>query len=234
VNVLAYYSSAIFLQAQFSEKQALTASLGWGLINWLFAIPAIYTIDTFGRRNLLLTTFPLMAIFLLFTGFSFWIPDEKARLGCVALGMYLFGIVYSPGEGKQDFTPNEMLTVNSGLRSCPVHLFGRSVSTICPCLWHVVGDSNNLVLQLRAFNHVAFTSCGFQTTRSIRILRNLEYYWLVAHPTVLARDQRTDARRIGPGFQCLVTEACCIWLEADSVVLQEVYIPTGHRTRDTI
>jgi hypothetical protein len=39
----------------------LCASLGFGIINFLFAIPAIYTIDTFGRRGLLLTTFPLMA-----------------------------------------------------------------------------------------------------------------------------------------------------------------------------
>lgn len=62
-------------------------------------------IDTFGRRNLLLTTFPLMSLFLFFTGFSFWIPeDSKARIGCIALGIYLFGIVYSPGEGPVPFT----------------------------------------------------------------------------------------------------------------------------------
>jgi MFS family permease len=79
--------------------------MGWGVINFLFAIPAVYTIDTFGRRNLLLTTFPLMSLCLFFTGFSFWIPsDSKARIACVALGLYLFGIVYSPGEGPVPFT----------------------------------------------------------------------------------------------------------------------------------
>ena len=51
------------------------------------AIPAVYTIDTFGRRFLLLITFPLMGLFLLFTGFSFWIPGQEARVGCVALGI---------------------------------------------------------------------------------------------------------------------------------------------------
>ncbi|OAA67205.1 Sugar/inositol transporter [Niveomyces insectorum RCEF 264] len=105
VNVLAYYSSQIFLDANLSEVNALGASVGWGVINWLFAIPAIYTIDTFGRRNLLLVTFPLMALFMLFAGFSFWIPaDSDARVACVALGMYLFGMVYSPGEGPVPFT----------------------------------------------------------------------------------------------------------------------------------
>ncbi|KAI9879434.1 MAG: hypothetical protein M1830_008565 [Pleopsidium flavum] len=106
VNVIAYYSSQIFVEANFSQISALSASLGFGVINWLFAIPAIYTIDTFGRRNLLLTTFPLMSLFLFFTGFSFWIPEtmHTARIACIALGIYLFTIVYSPGEGPVPFT----------------------------------------------------------------------------------------------------------------------------------
>ncbi len=75
------------------------------MINWLFALPAFYTIDTFGRRNLLLSTFPLMSLFLFFTGFSFWIPaDSTAHIACIALGTYLFGVVYSPGEGPVPFT----------------------------------------------------------------------------------------------------------------------------------
>ncbi|KAL5340384.1 hypothetical protein BJX70DRAFT_396892 [Aspergillus crustosus] len=114
VNVIAYYSSEIFLQTASAhskltvsnQRKALTASLGWGLINWLFAIPAVYTIDTFGRRNLLLSTFPLMALSMFFTGFSFWIPEgtgDNARLGCTALGTYLFGVFYSVGEGPVPF-----------------------------------------------------------------------------------------------------------------------------------
>ncbi|KAJ8696572.1 hypothetical protein PTI98_006432 [Pleurotus ostreatus] len=104
VNVIAYYSSNIFTEARFSETQALLASFGFGCINFVFAFPAVYTIDTFGRRNLLLTTFPLMAIFLLMTGFAFWIPEGNGRLAVVALGIYLFGIAYSPGEGPVPFT----------------------------------------------------------------------------------------------------------------------------------
>ncbi|KAB5585841.1 hypothetical protein GE09DRAFT_944904 [Coniochaeta sp. 2T2.1] len=105
VNVIAYYSTEIFLDAGFPEVNALAASLGFGVINFLFALPAFYTIDTFGRRNLLLTTFPLMALCMFFTGFSFWIPDDsKAHIACIALGIYLFGIVYSPGEGPVPFT----------------------------------------------------------------------------------------------------------------------------------
>ncbi|KAI1344462.1 hypothetical protein F5Y15DRAFT_424606 [Xylariaceae sp. FL0016] len=104
VNVIAYYSSQMFLDAGFTRSNALLVSLGTGATNWLFAIPAIYTIDTFGRRNLLLTTFPLMAICLLITGFAFWIPEGTGRLAIVALGIFLFMVVYSPGEGPVPFT----------------------------------------------------------------------------------------------------------------------------------
>lgn len=141
VNVLAYYSSQIFLDANLSQVSALGASVGWGVINWLFAIPAIYTIDTFGRRNLLLTTFPLMAIFLLFTGFSFWIPDDgNARIACVALGVYLFGIVYSPGEGPVPFTysaeayPLYLRPIGMSLATATTWFFNFVLSVTWPSL----------------------------------------------------------------------------------------------------
>ncbi|KFY10007.1 hypothetical protein V491_07843 [Pseudogymnoascus sp. VKM F-3775] len=105
VNIIAYYSSEIFIEANLSELSALGASMGFGAINFLFALPAFYTIDTFGRRNLLLTTFPLMALALFFTGFSFLIPETSvARIACISLGIYIFGMVYSPGEGPVPFT----------------------------------------------------------------------------------------------------------------------------------
>ncbi|KAF4877176.1 putative polyol transporter 2 [Colletotrichum siamense] len=104
VNIVAYYSTEIFLDSGFSEVSALSASLGFGIINAVFAIPGLLTIDRFGRRNLLLTTFPLMALCLFFTGFSFFIETTKARVACIATGIYLFGMVYSPGLGPVPFT----------------------------------------------------------------------------------------------------------------------------------
>ncbi|CCM04904.1 uncharacterized protein FIBRA_07100 [Fibroporia radiculosa] len=45
-----------------------------------------------------------MAIFLLMTGFSFYIPKGKAQIAVVALGIYLYTMAYSPGEGPVPFT----------------------------------------------------------------------------------------------------------------------------------
>ncbi|OBS29482.1 hypothetical protein FPOA_03419 [Fusarium poae] len=106
VNVIAYYSTRIFRNAGYSLSEALLVSMGGGIINFLFAIPAIYTIDTFGRRNLLLVTFPLMAACLFFTGGVFNIGEgnQQALIGTVTTGLYLFMAVYSPGLGPVPFT----------------------------------------------------------------------------------------------------------------------------------
>ena len=68
------------------------------LVNFVFALPAVYTIDTFGRRKLLLTTFPCMAVCLLITGFAFYIDPiahAQARIGTIAFGIYFFCVFYS-------------------------------------------------------------------------------------------------------------------------------------------
>lgn len=44
--VIAFYSSTVFVLAHYTDHQALYASLGFGAINFLFGIPALFTIDT--------------------------------------------------------------------------------------------------------------------------------------------------------------------------------------------
>ncbi|KAJ5737206.1 Major facilitator superfamily domain general substrate transporter [Penicillium malachiteum] len=105
INIIAFYSATVFSIADASNIEALLASFGFGAIDFIFAWPAVWTIDTFGRRTLLLFTLLNMFWTLLAACFSFWIPmTSKAHLGCIALFIYLFDMVYSPGEGPVPFT----------------------------------------------------------------------------------------------------------------------------------
>lgn len=71
---------------------------------FVFAFPALYTIDTWGRRTLLIATFPNMFWTLLATGMSFYIPESSpAHLGLIALFIFVFVAFYSPGEGPCAF-----------------------------------------------------------------------------------------------------------------------------------
>ena len=204
VNVIAYYSSQIFLDGGFSPISALSASLGFGLVNWLFAIPAIYTIDTFGRRNLLLTTFPLvstfrartcpfyllveqqyimqvrddlrfngmppmrrltvhfqqMSLFMFFTGFSFFIPDETSHTARIA-----WLVIFRATRFKYNYANSEKQYSTWHLsfrclllarrRPGSVYVLSRSIPPLCQVLWNVIGNSHNLVLQFRALHHMA-------------------------------------------------------------------------------
>ncbi|PNY25843.1 Uncharacterized protein TCAP_04226 [Tolypocladium capitatum] len=110
INIIAFYSTTIFVDAGLGEFKAMIGSFGFGLVNWLFAFPAFYTIDTFGRRSLLLFTFPNMFWTLLVAGLCTLMPKgtvddpNSARTGLVCLFVFLFGAFYSPGEGPVPFT----------------------------------------------------------------------------------------------------------------------------------
>lgn len=105
INIIAFYSSTVFANAGATDQQALLASFGFGLVNFAFAFPAIWTIDTFGRRSLLLFTFPNMAWSLLAAGLFNLVPGTSgAHIGLVATFIYIFAAFYSPGEGPVPFT----------------------------------------------------------------------------------------------------------------------------------
>lgn len=105
VNIIAFYSSTIFVQSGADLTTALLASFGFGLVNFVFAWPAVWTIDTFGRRGLLLFTFPNMCWSLLAAGMCYYItPSSRAHLGLVTFFIYIYDAFYSPGEGPVPFT----------------------------------------------------------------------------------------------------------------------------------
>lgn len=98
VNLLAYYSTNIFIDGGYSLNSALLASMGTGILNWVFALPAFFTIDKFGRRPLLIFTYPFLCFFLLWVGMSFFIdpppPGQTVststkRTAMLTTGMYL-------------------------------------------------------------------------------------------------------------------------------------------------
>ncbi|OJD39050.1 mfs sugar transporter [Diplodia corticola] len=125
VNVHVYYSVSVFYeQAHFPVTSALLAGMGFGIINFLCALPAVFTIDTFGRRNLLLSTFPFMAIFQAFIAISL---AAKGTTPLLLVGMYLFSAAYSPGEGPVPFVYSA--------ESMPLHSRDLGMGIATAVLW---------------------------------------------------------------------------------------------------
>jgi hypothetical protein len=67
INVMAFYSSTVFVRAGASRITALWASFGFGLINFVFAFPAIV-------KNLFLYPYPRLPTHAL--------PEENMLLIC--------------------------------------------------------------------------------------------------------------------------------------------------------
>lgn len=99
INIMGFYSSTMFKEAGYSTKNCLLVSLGFGVVSFVFSFPAVYTTDTFGRRNLLLLTFPCMSICLLGAGLCFLLPDiSSARIPLIALFIYIFTALFGSGR----------------------------------------------------------------------------------------------------------------------------------------
>lgn len=115
VNVLVYYSSEVLKGVRAADTSGiLLYSMGFGIINFVLALPAFYLIDVFGRRSLLLVTFPFLGLSQLLTAFAFIGGRKHSKNGMndvtvtnhwklAIAGMYLFGVFYSPGEGPVPF-----------------------------------------------------------------------------------------------------------------------------------
>jgi MFS family permease len=187
INIIAFYSTTIFIEANMSEKQALLGSFGFGLVNWLFAFPAFWTIDTFGRRSLLLFTFPQMTWTLLAAGLCTLISEEMqtVRTALVCLFVYLFGAFYSPGEGPVPFTysaevyPLSHREVGMGFAVATCLFWASILGITFPFLLDRLGNFGAFALYA-GFNVVAFWMIFFWVPETKqRTLEELDYVFAV-------------------------------------------------------
>lgn len=185
INIIAFYSTTVFHDAGYDDFRALAASLGFGLVNWLFAFPAFWTIDTFGRRTLLLFTFPQMAWTLLAAGLCTLMEQGTARTALVALFVYLFGAFYSPGEGPVPFTysaevfPLSHREVGMGFAVATCLGWAAVLSISFPFLLDRIGIVGAFGLYA-GFNAVAFVMILFLVPETKqRTLEELDYIFAV-------------------------------------------------------
>ncbi|KAJ8605257.1 hypothetical protein MRB53_041513 [Persea americana] len=139
INIIAFYSASIFRAAGFSVTDALLVSWGFGLVNFLFAWPAVWTIDTFGRRGLLIFTFPNVS--LITTSLQQW-TDKQTDVVEFAGSRTMF---LNTRRWPESYWPYRSVHIH--LRrllqpwrgSCAIHIQCRSFSTQPSRSWHGMG-----------------------------------------------------------------------------------------------
>ncbi|KAI7330236.1 MFS transporter [Hortaea werneckii] len=171
VNVLAFYSSTIFYNANnqkctVSDKEidmtALWLSWGIGLSYFVFAFPAYRLIDSRGRRWLLLVTLPFLALTMLAAGLSFLIPvSNPAHAPVISTFLFIYTFFYSWGLGPVPFTLSaEVFPLENRVVGMSVavftNLFGAGLLTLfVPALTNAIGHAGLLGI-FAGLNALAF------------------------------------------------------------------------------
>lgn len=153
INIVSFYSSTIFSDAGFSTTGALVASTIFGFVNFLGAFPAVWTMDTLGRRSLLLLTLPFMALTMLATGLSFNIPKESpAHFFLLASLVYVFCAIYSPGMGPVPNTysaevfPLSHREVGMSMAVSTTSMWASILSLSFPSVLNALGSAGTFIL----------------------------------------------------------------------------------------
>ena len=96
INVVLYYAGNIFRNMGASTDTSLLQTIIVGAINMLFTVIAIFTVDRFGRKPLMITGAMIMAISMLSLGFSFF-SNQTGFIALFFMLLYIAGFAMSWG-----------------------------------------------------------------------------------------------------------------------------------------
>jgi sugar porter (SP) family MFS transporter len=125
INAIIYYGPRIFTQAGLAISDSLNSQVIIGIINVLFTLVAIWKIDKFGRKGLLLSGVSGMFIMLVTIGIFFQIESLSGILLLVPMLIYIACFAFSFGP--------VVWTLLSEIY--PTHIRGRAMSIATFALW---------------------------------------------------------------------------------------------------
>lgn len=96
INVVLYYAGNIFRNMGASTDTSLLQTIIVGAINMLFTVIAIFTVDRFGRKPLMITGALIMAISMLSLGFAFFLK-QTGLFALFFMFLYIAGFAMSWG-----------------------------------------------------------------------------------------------------------------------------------------
>lgn len=128
INAIIYYGPKIFASAGLGVGDSLNSQVIIGVINVLFTIIALWKIDTFGRRPLLLTGAAAMMIFLTLIGLFFFL--NVANPVWLLIFMLAYCACFSFSFGPVVWTILAEIY--------PTHIRGRAMSIATFVLWIAV------------------------------------------------------------------------------------------------
>lgn len=125
INVIIYYGPRIFAEAGFGVSASLDSQVIIGIVNILSTILAIWKIDQFGRKPLLLTGVIGMMLSLVCIGIFFYTDSHNSILLVACILLYVTFFAFSFG----------CVTWTLLAEIYPTHIRGRAMSIATLTLW---------------------------------------------------------------------------------------------------
>lgn len=125
INVIIYYGPRIFAEAGFKVSDSLDSQVIIGVMNVLSTILALWKIDQYGRKPLLLTGVIGMMLSLALIGFFFYANSQSNALLVVCILLYVTFFAFSFG----------CVTWTLLSEIYPTHIRGRAMSIATLSLW---------------------------------------------------------------------------------------------------
>jgi SP family xylose:H+ symportor-like MFS transporter len=149
IQVMIYYTPEIFKNMGNSNDSSMFQTILVGTVNLIFTVIAIYTVDRWGRKPLLLTGSALMMIFMFVLGASFYfqsfgIISLIAVLGFVAAFAFSWGPV--TWVLLSEIFPNTIRSKAMSIAVAVQWIMNYTVSSTFPLL-----DRNSWLVE--KFNH---------------------------------------------------------------------------------
>eukprot|EP00871_Galdieria_phlegrea_P000193 jgi/Galph1/1174/GphlegSOOS_G6070.1 len=96
-TALGYYEPSLFTQLGLTRIQAVYVTLPIGFWMLLWTLPPYFLFDRFGRRPVMLATFPIFILGLIISGTSILSHSKKGRAAGFFIGLALYYIGYEQG-----------------------------------------------------------------------------------------------------------------------------------------
>jgi SP family arabinose:H+ symporter-like MFS transporter len=125
INVIIYYGPKIFTEAGFKVSESLDSQVIIGIMNVVSTILALWKIDDFGRKPLLLTGVIGMMVSLICIGSFFYAGSHSSILLVVCILLYVTFFAFSFG----------CVTWTLLSEFYPTHIRGRAMSIATLSLW---------------------------------------------------------------------------------------------------
>lgn len=149
INAIIYYAPRIFEMAGLAKDSALLSSAGVGLINLIFTMLALYMIDNFGRKKLMLVGSVGLIITLGFVAKAFYFEEFESFAVPIYLFVYIAFFAFSQGAVIWVFIseifPNKVRAYGQSLGSFTHWFMAALVAFVFPYVVETFGAGNTFM-----------------------------------------------------------------------------------------